>query len=171
MLSSYSGAISLIETEAFTASKLVALQSCFNGGKPASGLIRKLSQLVHRLDTRLNIMVSAVLNLFFFWDLHLCFMLERWKENHATKITDWFSAMAEIEVLSSFANLQANNPDWIMPQVREGNFHLHVSESGHPLIPNNRRVCNDLRIPGPGKMLLITGSICRGKVHFCAPLG
>ncbi len=171
MLLSYSEVISMIETEKFTAGKLIALQRCFTGEQSASEQVKKLSKLVNKLDTRLNIMVSAVLNLFFFWDIHVCYQLESWKQQNAELIERWFSAMAEIEVLSGFANLYYNNHSWTIPVIREGDFQLVAGTAGHPLIASDKRVCNDFSITESGKICLITGSNMSGKSTFLRTLG
>lgn len=171
MLLSYSEVISMIETEKFSAGKLIALQSCFTGEQSASEQVKKLSKLVNKLDTRLNIMVSAILNLFFFWDIHVCYQLERWKQRNSKLIERWFSAMAEIEVLSGFANLYFNNPSWTMPVIREGSFQLLAGAAGHPLIASDKRVCNDFKITESGKICLITGSNMSGKSTFLRTIG
>jgi hypothetical protein len=171
MLVSYSTAISMIENEEFRSARLLSLQRCFRGKNSASAKIKRLSVLVNRLDTRLNILVSAVLNLVFFWDIHLCFMLEQWKEHHHSAVRDWFSSMAEMEVLSSFANLSFNNPGWTFPEIRQGPFFMNAENAGHPLIPPAKRVCNDFRIDQPGRIFLITGSNMSGKSTFLRTMG
>ncbi|MBN2481045.1 MAG: hypothetical protein JXB19_04850 [Bacteroidales bacterium] len=171
MLLSYSEVISMIETERFTSARLISLQSGFKGDHSASEQVKKLSRFVNKLDTRLNIMVSVVLNLFFFWDIHVCYGLEKWKQENSGSVVRWFSAMSEMEVLSSLANLHFNNPGWALPDVREGSFQLHAVDAGHPLISPGKRVCNDFNIAEAGKICLITGSNMSGKSTFLRTIG
>lgn len=171
MLNSYSSVISMIENEDFRSAGLQSLQRSFSGKNSASTKIKALSVLVDRLDKRLNIMVSVLLNLVFFWDIHLCYHLEKWKEQNRTHVRSWFSSMAEIEVLSSFANLSFNNPDWAVPDVQQGPFRLKAIGAGHPLIPGEKRVSNDFCIAQPGRIILVTGSNMSGKSTFLRTLG
>jgi Flp pilus assembly protein TadB len=171
LLKSYSEIIRLIEAESFTSLKLKRLQSSFRGTIPASDRIKRLSKLVSRLDRRLNVIVSIPLNLFFFADIHFCLALEKWKREHSSKIPEWFAVMAEFEVLSSFANMAFNNPDWAFPEVVTGFFVLRAANMGHPLIPEKSRVNNDFTSEGIGKAIVITGSNMSGKSTFLRTCG
>jgi hypothetical protein len=154
-LLTYAETISLIENASFAGTKLQSLQDIFSGRDHASTRIKKLSQLVSRLDTRLNIMVSIPLNLFFFWDIHCCLALEKWKTEHTNIINSWFSA--------SLANMAFNNPQFMMPLIIPEYFSLKASNMGHPLIPLHRRVNNDFEIVSGSKMIIVTGSNMSGK--------
>lgn len=171
MLLSYASTIRLIENEAFHGKKLRSLQDTFILDVPVSARIKKLSQMAGRLDTRLNVMVSVPLNLFFFWDIHCCLALEKWKRQHVSDLPRWFAAMAEFEVLSSLSNMAFNNPDWTMPLVVTEYFTLKAENAGHPLIPSNRRIHNTLSITESGKTVLVTGSNMSGKSTFLRTCG
>jgi ABC-type multidrug transport system fused ATPase/permease subunit len=171
LLKAYSDTISLIERESFSAVKLEKLQRSFRGETLASDRISRLSRLVNRLDSRLNILVSIPLNLLFFTDIHFCLALEKWRRDHAVKVPEWFAAMAEFEVLASLANMSFNNPDWIFPAIVDEYFVLNAENMGHPLIPEKRRINNDLQSSGPGKAVLITGSNMSGKSTFLRTCG
>lgn len=171
MLQTYAATIALIEKGTFQSPGLRTLQGTFTGTTAVSALIRKLSKLVSRLDVRLNVMVSIPLNLFFFWDIHWCLALEKWKRDQCEAMPAWFAAMAEFEVLSSFANMAFNNPDWVMPVVVPEYFTLKAENAGHPLIPAGRRIVNSLEIPGDGTTVLVTGSNMSGKSTFLRTCG
>jgi hypothetical protein len=171
LLQTFAEIIAAIEDREFSCTKLIALKHRFKSTTTASGAIHELSKLVNRLDTRLNIMVSIPLNLFFFWDIHVCLALEKWKRQHAPDITRWFDAMAEFEVLNSMANMAFNNPDWAMPVVVPGYFTFSAKGMGHPLIPRERRVLNDLEIAKSNAILIITGSNMSGKSTFLRTCG
>ena len=171
LLKSYSAIIKLIEDRTFTSSLLQKLQSGFRDETAASDRIRKLSKLVGRLDSRLNVLVSVPLNLIFFTDIHFCLALERWKRGHATRIPDWFASMAEFEVLASLANMAFNNPGWANPQLTEDYFVFRAEEMGHPLIPPDRRISNDFAAEGAGKSIIVTGSNMSGKSTFLRTCG
>lgn len=166
MLQSYGKAIKLIENQKFTSERMRFILTQLHGTGSASGIIHKLSSLVNKLDLRLNVMVSLPLNIFFFWDIHVCYQLEKWKQRNAQYIARWFDSMAEVEVLSSIANTSYNNPEWVLPEVTDEYFLLKAEAMGHPLIPASRRVNNDFVIDGAGKIVLVTGSNMSGKSTF-----
>lgn len=171
MLQTYASTIGLIEKETFRSQKLKSLQHTFIQDNHVSGQIKRLSQLVSRLDTRLNIMVAIPLNLFFFWDIHCCLALEKWKRKHAENMPVWFGAMAEFEVLTSISNMAFNNPDWVVPEIVPEYFVFKAEHAGHPLIPAGRRICNTLSINESGKTVLVTGSNMSGKSTFLRTCG
>jgi hypothetical protein len=171
LLKAYSGIIKLIETRDFRSSLLQKLQSAFRDEISASYRIRKLSKLVGRLDWRLNMLMSAPLNLLFFTDIHFCLALERWKRRHASRIPLWFDSMAEFEVLASLGNMTFNNPEWVFPKVTEDYFVFSAQKMGHPLIPAGRRISNGFTTEGAGKAIIVTGSNMSGKSTFLRTCG
>jgi len=171
LLKAYSGIIKLLENRNFTSPLLQNLQSGFRDEIAASDRIRQLSKLVGRLDYRLNVLVSAPLNLLFFTDIHFCLALERWKRDHASRIPGWFASMAEFEALASLANMAFNNPGWIYPQVTEDYFVFRAEDMGHPLIPAVRRISNGFATEGAGKAIIVTGSNMSGKSTFLRTCG
>ncbi len=171
LLKAYSDIIKLIENRSFNAPLLQKLQSGFRDEITASDRIRQLSKLVGRLDYRLNVLVSAPLNLLFFADIHFCLVLERWKREHAARIPGWFASMAEFETLASLANMSFSNPGWVYPQVTENYFVFRAEEMGHPLIPEGRRISNSFATEGAGKAIIVTGSNMSGKSTFLRTCG
>jgi len=171
LLKAYSEIIRLIENRKLTSPLLQKLQSAFRDEIAASDRIRQLSKLVSRLDYRLNVLVSAPLNLLFFADIHFCLALEKWKREHAPRIPGWFTAMAEFEALASMANMAFNNPGWVYPQVTDDYFVFRAEEMGHPLIPAGRRISNGFATEGAGKAIIVTGSNMSGKSTFLRTCG
>jgi hypothetical protein len=171
LLETYAGLVLLIEEKEFSAYKLLDLQRHFKTQYRASAAIRELSKQVNRLDTRLNVLVSIPLNLFFFWDIQVCLTLEAWKKRYAAEINRWLTAMAEFEALNSLAGIAFNNPSWAMPEIVAGYFTFQAKNLGHPLIPEDRRILNDLNIPAANRILIITGSNMSGKSTFLRTCG
>jgi len=171
LLKAYSAIIGLIENRKFTSPLLHKLQSAFRDEISASNRIRQLSKLVGRLDWRLNMLMSAPLNLLFFTDIHFCLALERWKRGHASRIPGWFASMAEFDALASMANMAFNNPEWVFPKVTEDYFVFSAQQMGHPLIPAGRRINNDFAVSGAGRAIIVTGSNMSGKSTFLRTCG
>lgn len=171
-LESLSGSISLIEKKEFKTDLIKQLQAKYKTGLVTSSeSIKKLKKVLDLLDIRLNPLVFIPLNTFLFWDLQQIFTLEKWKIANKHNIRDWFGTLAEIECLSSIANLAFNHPENSFPRIsnKEGVF---IADSmGHPLIAKEKMVCNSFSTEGVNQMNLITGSNMAGKSTFLRSIG
>ena len=163
-VSAYSELIGLITEARFSSPCLIAVHDGF-GGNDALQQIRALRNRIRRLDYRLN-MAYIPVNMLFFSDYGHLLWLERWRADAGKKVPEWFDAMAKIEALSSFANVQHNHPAWAMPEIRDEYFTLEAKNMGHPLIREKDRICNDFSLSGAGKIAVITGSNMSGKSTF-----
>ena len=108
----------------------------------------------------------------FAWDLHVLGWLERWQERHGAAVEGWIRAMGEAEALVALAGLAHDHPAWAFPTFDsppgEG---IRAEALGHPLLPQDRCVRNDVELPGPGKLLLVTGSNMAGKTTLLRAVG
>jgi len=171
-LESLSESISLIEKKEFKTDLIKQLQAKYKTGLVTSSeSIKKLKKVLDLLDIRLNPLVFIPLNTFLFWDLQQIFTLEKWKIANKHNIRDWFGTLAEIECLSSIANLAFNHPENSFPRIsnKEGVF---IADSmGHPLIAKEKMICNSFSTEGVNQMNLITGSNMAGKSTFLRSIG
>lgn len=171
-LESLSESISMIEKKEFKTDLIKQLQAKYKTGLVTSSeSIKKLKKVLDLLDIRLNPLVFIPLNTFLFWDLQQIFTLEKWKIANKHNIRDWFGTLAEIECLSSIANLAFNHPENSFPRIsnKEGVF---IADSmGHPLIAKEKMICNSFSTEGVNQMNLITGSNMAGKSTFLRSIG
>jgi MutS domain V len=137
----------------------------------ASDSIKDFNMILKRINWRSNLLINSILQLFLFWDLRLILLLKQWKKKNEFYIGEWISVIAETEVLISLASLVHNNPEWSFPTVDDRYFHLTAQAVGHPLIPPDKRICNDFKMDGRGTVALITGSNMAGKSTFLRTLG
>ena len=135
----------------------------------ASDAIRRLSYIIGQLNVRYNAF-AIILNLGGLWDLQWVYRLEQWKESLRDQLPQWFEAIAEFEALSSFGNLCYNNQDWAFPQIHNKAV-VEGDALGHPLIQQEKRVCNDITVPTDGHIKLVTGSNMAGKSTFLRTVG
>ena len=171
-LQTLSSSVKWIEKRDFKGKLFIDLKSnYFKGDIETSGTIKKLKDILERLDIRLNPVVFLPLNTFFFWDLQQVLTLEKWKKDNQQNIGEWFETLAEIESISSLANLSFNNPAWAFPVLDEKHG-LVVSENlGHPLIPKKKCVPNSFSTEDNPGLSLITGSNMAGKSTFLRSIG
>ncbi len=141
-----------------------------------SRYLRRLSRVVAAMGLRGNPVVWFVLNAPLPWDFLFAYRLNRHKIALARYAPAWMRVWFELEALSSLANFAYLNPNYSFPWVQVD----HTSEPevvfqarglGHPLIPDDDRVCNDFTIPQLGRVTIITGSNMTGKSVFLKTVG
>lgn len=170
LLEKYGKLIEHIELASFESPMLQRLQREFSQEKlKASIALKKLAYIISQLNLRYN-PFALLFNLFFLWDFHWIYRLEKWKEAHGPNIEKWFEALAEIEALNSMGTLVFNHPDWSMPE-QEDALVFKAESIGHPLLPTENRVDNDFEMPLSGHLKLITGSNMAGKSTFLRTIG
>lgn len=178
ILKAYSRIIAEIENETYTSEKLNRLKNNLSvEGKKASLCIRRLSTLLEWFDIRGSTMHFLV-NFTLLWDLHCVHRLEKWRKETAAHVPHWFEVIGDFEALSGFAALYFNNPHWVMPEIiADGPFQMQAAALGHPLIPQDERVCSDIDIDanagqkGNGNIAIVTGPNMAGKSTFLRSVG
>jgi DNA mismatch repair ATPase MutS len=162
-----------IENESFQSGHLQSLQNNLKptGYTSASASIRDFNNILKKINWRANLLINAILQLFFIWDLRLILLMNAWKKKNQHHISQWIKTIAEMEFSISLASLVHNEPDWCFPELDDKYFHFESSAMGHPLIPGENRVSNDFSLEGRGKIALITGSNMAGKSTFLRTIG
>lgn len=172
ILTAYSRIMTEIENEDFSRERLKELSAeLFVQNRPASVYIKKMSTILAYFDLRLSREFHVIFNNFLFWDLHCVYRIEKWKKRVGPVVHRWFDVIGKFDALSSFANAFFNNPDWTMPEISESEFRLEAESVGHPLIPKEENVHNDITFKGKRNILIVTGPNMAGKTTFLKTLG
>lgn len=166
LLSAFAGTIKWTEEIEW---KSEYIRRMFNG-ELISLQIRQLSSIIQAFDARLNIFVSAFLNLFFLWDLRCSVQLADWHSRSSVHLIAGLYRISQFEELISFATLSHNEPDWNFPVI-EDTFRFNGTGIGHPLIRESARVLNDFDLPDRPTVDIITGSNMAGKSTFLRTVG
>lgn len=105
------------------------------------------------------------------WDVHVYDRLETWRETYGDQVPRWLDAIGWYEALGALANLAHDNPGWVYPTVSRELDRIEATALGHPLIPDARRVSNDVTLGPPGSFLFVTGSNMSGKSTLLRSIG
>lgn len=138
-------------------------------GAPASQEIQTLERWLDAADSRAS-MFHQVLAPLVFWDIHVAWALEQWRQRAGGRAEAWFEALGELEALSALAALAWDEPTWSFPTIG-GDVGLDAKELGHPLLPREEMKSSSVSLDPPGRFLLITGSNMSGKSTLLRSLG
>lgn len=162
------GVLSRIERETFTSARLTALSARLSG--PASRDIERLRRLVALLDARRNQFFAPIAALML-WGTNVAFAIDRWRERHGASVVEWIETVGEIEALSSLASFAFEHPSFVMPEIASDGPLFDARALGHPLIPEDRRVTNDIRLDATLRLLVVSGSNMSGKSTMLRSVG
>jgi hypothetical protein len=134
--------------------------------------MRRLERVAVLSDLRRWWIYYFPLQCLFLWDFHILELMESWKQRCGTKYSGWYEAIGELEALCSFAQLLDDNPDWCFPTMTEKSAGvIEAHGMGHPLLPGETRVSNDVVVGPAGTVLMVTGSNMSGKSTLLRSLG
>ena len=183
ILKAYSRIMAEIEKETFSSPLLKHVQQELSAHldgveqKAASVCIQRLSTLLDYFDSRRGMFHFLPANTVL-WDLFCMYYIEKWRAQCAPHVQRWFAAIGEFEMLASLAAVQYNNPGWTMPRITQQPFRLLATAMGHPLIPPQERICNDVNLSAAaqstensGCMMVVTGPNMAGKSTFLRSVG
>ncbi|SFW72260.1 MutS-related protein [Chitinophaga sancti] len=133
--------------------------------------LKRLARIVNIWDQRMNMAIGMLLNGLGLYDLHCAVILEKWKLKYKDKVAGWMDVIYGFEIYNSMATFAYNHPDFIYPEVNDTQSQLAGKGIGHPLIPVEECVKNDIAIGTPQQFLIITGSNMSGKSTFLRSVG
>ncbi len=162
-------AFARLERARFSATLLRRLSAGLSPpGTPVSVRMRRFGRLLGLAEARRN-QLHPVVQLLTLWDVHVFLRLEDWRRQNGALVRPWLEALAEVEALGCLGNVTADHPDFHFPEVQDGPAHLSTRGLWHPLLAG--AVPNDVELPGPGFILLVTGSNMSGKSTLLRALG
>lgn len=160
-----------LEGERFEAPALVALQAAVqSGGEPPSGRIARLQRLINLLDAYRN-QVFSVLSFGLLWRTNFALAIESWRAVSGPAVPRWLSAIGELEALLALASHAFEHPDDAFPEIVDGPPLVDGGQLGHPLLPVDRCVRNDVRLDAERRVLIVSGSNMSGKSTLLRSVG
>lgn len=153
--------------------RLRALRHALGAGDTSAAvLFRRIARLMHLADLRHSGATYAFAQFLLLWDFHVARAIDAWQREAGGHIRDWLRLLGEIEALSALATLAHDEPDWVFPDVTaEAPRAFRADSLGHPMLPPERRVDNDVAVGPAGRFLLVTGSNMSGKSTLLRAIG
>lgn len=140
------------------------------GGAPPSEAMRALGRRVGWFELRHNGLVHPFANALLLWDVHCTLSLEAWQVRSGQACQLWLLSLGELEALCSLAALAHDEPEYAFPTVSP-ETRFEAEALGHPLLPSDSRVTNDVTLARGGVALLVTGSNMSGKSTLLRAIG
>jgi hypothetical protein len=166
-----SGILAHIERQNFQAARLRGLRDALkSGGMPPSRRIAQLGKLVDWLNARRN-QFFAPFALLLLWSTQLAFAIESWRAGAGRAVARWLEVVGEFEALTSLAAYAYENPGDPFPEIVPGKAVYEGEALGHPLIPSERCVRNDVHLGGSVQVLIVSGSNMSGKSTLLRTVG
>jgi len=166
-----SGILGRLEAERFSSPRLVTLRAELDvEGWPPSRRIAKLNRLLELADSRRN-MVMAVIRPLLLWDLHLSYSIEDWRRVSGPTMRLWLNAVGEMEAISSIAGYYYEHPGDVFPEFVADHPHFEGKGLGHPFLPADRMVPNDVYLTRELSVLVVSGSNMSGKSTLLRTIG
>ncbi|MBE9474375.1 MAG: hypothetical protein IMY85_05750 [Chloroflexi bacterium] len=150
-------------------------QPFWKAGRRPSSYLRQISLIASASSISANPVVWLLINVLVPWDVFFAYQLQRYKAKMQIILPGWLDVWYELEALNSLANFSYLNPGYTFPRVvgdENSGEVLFVGQAlGHPLIPEEVKVCNDFSLQKLGEVVIITGSNMSGKSTFLRTIG
>ncbi len=143
--------------------------------KNASLKLKKINSLINILNLRGNPIFWITLHIFLPLDSILCVILIYQLKKIEPHLSKWQNELYELDLLCSFARLKLENKlcHFLTPEeIQLATTNKIVFKNiGHPLIPEHKRILNDISLDLKTPVVLLTGSNMSGKSTFLRTLG
>jgi DNA mismatch repair ATPase MutS len=142
-------------------------------GGTASKQLRRLHIICLFIQARSQPLLFLILNSLFLYDLYCFYFLEKWVNESGKMLPENLEKLGDWEALMSLSMTKMIYPECSFPTFiteSEGRkAYFNAKKMGHPLIPVNRQVRNDISLPEG--IALITGSNMSGKTTLLRTVG
>ncbi len=173
-LSVLSDVLFLIEQRQFETPHLKTIVSALKtDGIPPSQNIARLRRQIQGLNNCFRNQFSAPIAVLLGIPFHYVYAIQRWIVDVGPQCPEWLCAVGEFEALCSLAGYAYEHPEDPFPEVveTEAGPRLEGTDLGHPLIPLDQVVRNDVTLNSDNRLLMISGSNMSGKSTLMRTVG
>jgi ABC-type multidrug transport system fused ATPase/permease subunit len=172
LLAAYAAIFERLATAPAGSAELQRLQAAFGeGAGRADRQLRRLSLIAAGAELSRSLLYPA-LQFGLLWSFQFVALAEGWRRESGRRLQPWLATLGDWEALAALAALAHDHPSWAFPSVAaHAAPRLSAHSLGHPLLPPERCVTNDVSVGPPGSFLLITGSNMSGKSTLLRAIG
>jgi DNA mismatch repair ATPase MutS len=139
-------------------------------GLPAARQIARLERYATRLEWSHNEFFKPFAAVMM-WSTHVAVAIEAWRRQSGPGIPVWIDATGEFEALSALACYRYEHPSDIFPELDCSRVVFDVEQIGHPLLPEQQCVRNDIAFGSTLPLVIISGSNMSGKSTMLRTVG
>ena len=164
--------LNVLEAERFQTPFLTALRSQLDTDRhPPSWQIRRLHRLDAWLDSSLHNQFFVPFAFLLCMPIWLSHAIERWRALVGPHIAQWLDAVGQFEAISSLSGHAFEHPADPFPEIVGLEPLVDAVGLGHPLIPADRCVRNDIQFGRQPQLVMVSGSNMSGKSTLMRTIG
>jgi DNA mismatch repair ATPase MutS len=103
--------------------------------------------------------------------VHFAYAIEGWRARSGADVARWIDVIGEMEALCAVAGYSYERPDEPFPEIVDEAPRVEAVALGHPLIPRDKCVRNDITFGGTLRLYVVSGSNMSGKSTMLRTLG
>ncbi len=151
-----------LEREQFSSPRLRDVTRVLHaGGRSASALLTRLRRLL-ALEFPCTLLACRP---------QLALAVGAWRRAHCPSLCRWLEAVGNVEALGSLATHARERPGDVFPEVVPGGPCFEAEGIGHPFLPADRCVPNDVALGAGLRLLVVSGSNMSGKSTLLRTVG
>ncbi|HXR98753.1 MAG TPA: hypothetical protein VN709_13010 [Terriglobales bacterium] len=141
------------------------------GDQEGAGALLRLAQLAD-WSSASGSTLGRVLDVTVLYSLQVAFFVDAWRARYGASIGAWIESVGEFEALLSLSSHAYEHPLDPFPELVDAPAPLfEASELGHPLIPEENCVRNDVALNQQTRVWLVSGSNMSGKSTLLRTIG
>lgn len=140
-------------------------------GVPCSRRIDDLHRLSHWFDAVLYNQFVAPIAVSLGLPIYLAHAAESWRDRFGRAVPEWLDAAGEFEALLALSGYAVEHPDDPWPTIEAAGPAFAAVRLGHPLLPDDKCVRNDVAFGDPVRLLVVSGSNMAGKSTLLRAVG
>jgi hypothetical protein len=164
-LALWAGILDLFEREAIASPWFVERRA---EATSAAKSLRRLVQLLNGVDLKWNVNLVPLPSLFL-WTTGFAIAVDRWRQRN--RLASWIRVAGEYESILALGTYAYENPADPFPTIMDQGTSLEADAMGHPLLPPEACVCNDICLGRDVQLLVVSGSNMSGKSTFLRSAG
>ena len=132
--------------------------------------VARLERLMYMLEARQNQFFAPVAALLL-WTTQVSLAIEAWRASSGSELGRWIESAGDFEALCSLSAYAYEHPQDPFPELEDNEEIFDGEQLGHPLLPDETCIRNDVRLGGERRAFLLSGSNMSGKSTLLRTVG